>query len=142
VGGPLGAAHFVPTLRTLTTMTVDVRYLVDDVEATSRFYVDLLGFAEEGQWEGAPFRMLSRGELRLWLSAPGSSAARPMPDGSQPEPGGWNRFVIEVDDIEGGAARLRAAGVRFRGEIVSGPGGRQVVIEDPSGNPVELFRPA
>ena len=123
-------------------MTVDVRYLVDDVDLAAAFYLSHLGFDETGGWGGAPFRMLARGDLRLWLSAPGSSAARPMPDGAQPGPGGWNRFVIEVDEIEGEVSRLRGAGVRFRGGIVSGPGGEQVVIEDPSGNPVELFQPA
>jgi catechol 2,3-dioxygenase-like lactoylglutathione lyase family enzyme len=123
-------------------MTVDVRYMVDDVETAAGFYVRLLGFAEEGEWEGAPFRMLRRGDLRLWISGPGSSAARPMPDGSQPAPGGWNRFVIEVDDIDAEGARLREAGVPFRSPIVSGPGGKQAVLDDPSGNPVELFQPA
>jgi catechol 2,3-dioxygenase-like lactoylglutathione lyase family enzyme len=123
-------------------MTVDVRYLVDDVAAASALYVDRLGFVEEGDWEGAPFRMLRRGELRLWISGPGSSAGRPMPDGAVPGPGGWNRFVIEVDDIEAEVARLREGGVPFRSEIVTGPGGKQAVLEDPSGNPVELFQPA
>lgn len=129
--GPVGFA----------TMTVEVRYLVQDVDAAAAFYLGLLGFTEEKSW-GAPFRMLSRGELRLWVSGPGSSAARPMPDGALPEPGGWNRFVVEVDDIEAEVTRLREAGVRFRNDIVTGPGGKQVVIEDPSGNPVELFQPA
>jgi catechol 2,3-dioxygenase-like lactoylglutathione lyase family enzyme len=123
-------------------MTVDVRYMVDDVETAAGFYVRLLGFAEEGEWGGAPFRMLRRGDLRLWISGPGSSAARPMPDGAQPAPGGWNRFVIEVDDIDADVARLREAGVPFRSAIVSGPGGKQAVLDDPSGNPVELFQPA
>lgn len=122
-------------------MTVEVRYLVHDVNAAAEFYLSHLGFTDEENW-GAPFRMLSRGELRLWVSGPESSAARSMPDGSQPEPGGWNRFVVEVDDIEAEVARLRDAGVRFRNDIVTGPGGKQVVIEDPSGNPVELFQPA
>ena len=123
-------------------MTVDVRYLVDDVEAAVAFYLRHLGFTEEGVWEGAPFRMLRRGDLRLWISGPGSSASRPMPDGATPEPGGWNRFVVEVDDIEAEVARLRDAGVAFRSEIVSGPGGKQAVLDDPAGNPVELFQPA
>ena len=122
-------------------MTVEVRYLVDDVDAAADFYLTHLGFSEAENW-GAPFRLLARGELRLWVSGPGSSAARPMPDGAEPAPGGWNRFVIEVDDIEIEVARLRAAGVRFRNDIVTGPGGKQVVIEDPAGNPVELFQPA
>ena len=123
-------------------MTVDVRYLVDDVEAAVAFYLRHLGFSEEGRWEGAPFRMLRRGDLRLWISGPGSSASRPMPDGATPAPGGWNRFVVEVDDIEAEVARLRAAGVGFRSEVVSGPGGKQAVLDDPAGNPVELFQPA
>jgi catechol 2,3-dioxygenase-like lactoylglutathione lyase family enzyme len=123
-------------------MPVEVRYLVDDVEAASAFYLRHLGFSEGGDWEGAPFRMLRRGDLRLWISGPGSSASRPMPDGATPEPGGWNRFVVEVDDIEAEVARLRDAGVQFRSEVVSGPGGKQAVLDDPAGNPVELFQPA
>jgi catechol 2,3-dioxygenase-like lactoylglutathione lyase family enzyme len=123
-------------------MTVDVRYLVDDVEAAAAFYLGHLGFVEEGDWQGAPFRMIRRGDLRLWISGPGSSAARPMPDGTVPAPGGWNRFVVEVDDIEAEVTRLREAGVGFRSEIVTGPGGRQAVLDDPAGNPVELFQPA
>lgn len=123
-------------------MTVDVRYLVDDVEAAAAFYLAHLGFSEEGDWDGAPFRMLRRGDLRLWISGPGSSASRPMPDGATPAPGGWNRFVVEVDDMEAEVARLRGAGVGFRSEIVSGPGGKQAVFDDPAGNPVELFQPA
>ena len=122
-------------------MTVDVRYLVNDVDAASDFYLRHLGFTEAEHW-GAAFRSLTRGDLHLWVSGPGSSAARPMPDGAQPVSGGWNRFVLTVEDIEAEVTRLRAAGVRFRNDIVSGPGGKQVVIEDPSGNPVELFQPA
>lgn len=86
--------------------------------------------------------MLARGELRLWLSGPGSSAARPMPDDRLPAPGGWNRIVIEVDDIDGSVDRLRARGVSVRSDVVRGPGGAQCVIDDPDGNPVELFQPA
>ena len=123
-------------------MAVSVRYLVDDVDAVSSFYVSLLGFREVGDWAGAPFRMLERGDLVLWVSGPGSSAGRPMPDGAQPGPGGWNRFVIEVDDIADDVQRLTAAGVSFRGPIVRGPGGAQAVLDDPAGNPVELFQPA
>jgi catechol 2,3-dioxygenase-like lactoylglutathione lyase family enzyme len=124
-------------------MAVSVRYLVEHVDTTSAFYLEHLGFTEVGDWgAGAPFTMVERGDLTLWISGPGSSAARPMPDGSRPEPGGWNRFVIEVDDIQAEVERLRAAGVRFRNDIVTGPGGKQVVIEDPAGNPVELFEPA
>jgi catechol 2,3-dioxygenase-like lactoylglutathione lyase family enzyme len=123
-------------------MPIDVRYLVDDVEAASAFYLRHLGFSEEGDWAGAPFRMLRRGDLRLWISGPGSSASRPMPDGATPEAGGWNRFVLEVDDIQAEVVRLRDAGVVFRSEVVSGPGGKQAVLDDPAGNPVELFQPA
>jgi len=122
-------------------MPVEVRYLVDDVDAAADFYLMHLGFTEAENW-GAPFRLLTRDELHLWVSGPASSAARPMPDGAQPAPGGWNRFVITVDDIDAEVTRLRHAGVRFRNDVVSGPGGRQVVIEDPSGNPIELFQPA
>ena len=114
--------------------------MVHDVPAVSAFYLERLGFAMEQDF-GAAFMMLARGELRLWLSGPGSSAARPMPDGREPSPGGWNRLVIEVDDIEAEVARLRDVGVTFRNEIVRGPGGAQILIEDPAGNPVELFQP-
>src|SRR4051794_3264342 len=114
-------------------MPVDVRYLVDDVEAASAFYLRHLGFSEEGNWAGAPFRMLRRGDLRLWISGPGSSASRPMPDGATPVAGGWNRFVLEVDDIEAEVVRLRDAGVGFRSEVVSGPDGKQAVLDDPAG---------
>jgi catechol 2,3-dioxygenase-like lactoylglutathione lyase family enzyme len=123
-------------------MSVSVRYLVDDVEAVSAFYVTHLGFREMGDWGGAPFRMLERGDLVLWVSGPGSSAGRPMPDGARPAPGGWNRFVLEVDDIEAEVQRLQAAGVHFRGPRVTGPGGTQAVLDDPAGNPVELFQSA
>jgi catechol 2,3-dioxygenase-like lactoylglutathione lyase family enzyme len=122
-------------------MSVSVRYMVPDVPAAASFYVDRFGFQVQQDF-GEPFAMLSLGELRLWLSGPQSSAARPMPDGAQPVAGGWNRFVIEVDDIEAEVARLQGEGVEFRNDIVRGPGGAQVVIEDPAGNPVELFQPA
>lgn len=121
--------------------TVYVRYLVDDVGAAADFYTAQLGF--ELVWRaGAAFAEIARGHLHLLLSGPASSAARPMPDGRQPEPGGWNRIHLLVDDIVAEADRLRAAGVTFRGEIVRGPGGAQIVFEDPAGNPVELFQPA
>jgi predicted enzyme related to lactoylglutathione lyase len=90
---------------------------------------------------GAPFAMVSRGDLRLWLSGPGSSARRPMPDGASPVSGGWNRLVLEVPDLPATVANLRRAGARFRNEIVTGPGGKQILIDDPSGNPIELFEP-
>ncbi len=124
--------------------SVSVRYIVDDVDAAILFYCGQLGF-EEVMRPAPPFAMLSRGDLRLLLSAPsrggpgGGGAA--MPDGTMPEPGGWNRFQIEVDDLDAVVARLRDGGARFRNEIVTGVGGRQVLVEDPAGNPVELFEP-
>ena len=117
-----------------------VRYLVDDVDEAVAFYTEQLGFALEEQMGGA-FALVSRDDLTLWLSGPQSSAARPMPDGRRPAPGGWNRIHLIVDDIEAEVARLRAAGVPFRNEVVRGPGGAQIVLDDPSGNPVELFQP-
>ena len=117
-----------------------IRYLVHDVDAALDFYVNRLGFELVQRW-GPPFAMVRRDDLTLWLSGPDSSAARPMPDGAQPAPGGWNRLVLEVDDLDARVAALRATGVHARGDIVSGPGGRQWLIEDPSGNPVELFTP-
>jgi catechol 2,3-dioxygenase-like lactoylglutathione lyase family enzyme len=118
-----------------------VRYLVADVEASVRFYVDRLGFEVRQQYGGA-FAMVARDGLTLWLAGPASSAARPMPDGRAPEPGGWNRFVLETSDLAALVADLRAAGVSFRNDIVTGPGGSQILCEDPSGNVVELFQPA
>ena len=118
----------------------NVRYLVTDVDAALAFYVGRLGFELVERW-GPPFAMVRRGDLTLWLSGPGTSAARPMPDGAQPVPGGWNRLVLEVDKFDATIATLRAAGARFRNDVVTGPGGRQILVEDPSGNPVELFEP-
>jgi catechol 2,3-dioxygenase-like lactoylglutathione lyase family enzyme len=118
-----------------------VRYLVDDVEAAVSFYAEHLGFALDRRM-GPAFAVVSRGDLSLWLSGPQSSAARPMPDGRRPEPGGWNRLVVEVDDLEATVAELKQAGFGFRNEIVTGPGGKQILLEDRSGNPVELFEPA
>jgi catechol 2,3-dioxygenase-like lactoylglutathione lyase family enzyme len=119
---------------------VHVRYLVDDVDAAVAFYTTHLGF--ELRTSMAPaFADVVRGNLRLLLSGPTSSAARPMPDGRQPEPGGWNRIHLLVDDIESEVDRLRAAGVPFRSDVVRGPGGAQLVLEDPAGNPIELFQP-
>jgi catechol 2,3-dioxygenase-like lactoylglutathione lyase family enzyme len=118
-----------------------VRYLVDDVDAAVAFYTRHLGFALEEQM-GSAFALVTRDDLTLWLSGPQSSAARPMPDGRQPEPGGWNRLVLTVDDLDAAVEDLRAAGVRFRNEIVRGPGGKQIVLDDSAGNAVELFQPA
>lgn len=118
-----------------------VRYLVDDVAAAVDFYTRHLGFALEQQM-GAPFALVVRDDLRVWLSGPGSSAARPMSDGARPGPGGWNRLVLEVPNLQAALDSMKNAGVRFRNEIVSGPGGKQVLAIDPSGNVVELFEPA
>jgi catechol 2,3-dioxygenase-like lactoylglutathione lyase family enzyme len=123
--------------------TVSVRYIVDDVDAAIAFYEEALGFTEI--MHPAPaFAMLSRGDLRLLLSAPGGGpggGGQAMPDGTLPRPGGWNRFAIEVADLAATVDRLRAAGARFRNEIVTGVGGKQILLEDPSGNLVELFEP-
>jgi catechol 2,3-dioxygenase-like lactoylglutathione lyase family enzyme len=119
---------------------VSVRYLVDDVEAAVAFYTTHLGFAPLSNAAPA-FADVTRGNLRLLLSGPTSSAGRAMPDGRRPGPGGWNRIHLIVDDIATEFERLRAAGVSFRSGIVRGPGGAQVVLDDPSGNPVELFQP-
>jgi catechol 2,3-dioxygenase-like lactoylglutathione lyase family enzyme len=120
---------------------VNVRYMVDDVQAAVDFYTGHLGFALRSSAAPA-FADVSRGHLRLLLAGPASSAGRPMPDGRKPAPGGWNRIHFIVDDIEAEVARLRAEGVSFRNEIVTGPGGKQILAEDPSGNVVELFQPA
>jgi catechol 2,3-dioxygenase-like lactoylglutathione lyase family enzyme len=117
-----------------------VRYLVDDVDAAVAFYTGHLGFALE-QRMGPAFALVSRGDLTLWLSGPQSSAARPMPDGSRPGPGGWNRLVLEVEDLEAEVERLKRAGLSFRNAIVTGPGGKQILLEDSAGNPIELFEP-
>ena len=118
-----------------------IRYLVDDVAASIDFYTRHLGF-ELGFDMSPAVAEVRRGDLRLLLSGPTSSAARPMPDGRQPEPGGWNRLHFHVEDIAAEVERLRAAGVGFRSDVVRGPGGSQIVLDDPSGNPVELFQPA
>ena len=120
--------------------TVNVRYMVDDVERAVDFYTTHFGFSLLTDMAPA-FADILRGNLRLLLSGPTSSAGRPMPDGRRPEPGGWNRIHLIVDDIDAEIARLREAGVPFRNEIVSGPGGKQILAEDPAGNPIELFQP-
>ncbi len=122
--------------------TVSVRYIVNDVDAAIAFYCEHLGF-DEVMHPAPTFAMLSRGDLRLVLSAPGGGpgGGGAMPDGSVPEPGGWNRFSIEVDDLAAIVDRLRAAGAHFRNDIVTGVGGKQILVDDPSGNPVELFEP-
>jgi catechol 2,3-dioxygenase-like lactoylglutathione lyase family enzyme len=120
---------------------INVRYMVDDVDESIDFYTRHFGF-ELGHNASPAFAEVIRGKLRLLLAGPKSSAGRPMPDGRKPEPGGWNRIHFIVDDIAAEVERLRAAGLSFRNEIVSGPGGRQILLDDPSGNPIELFQPA
>jgi catechol 2,3-dioxygenase-like lactoylglutathione lyase family enzyme len=125
----------------MTDELVSVRYMVNDVESSIDFYTRHFGF--ELRQNAAPaFADVVRGRLRLLLAGPRSSAGRPMPDGRQPSPGGWNRVHFVVDDIAGEVERLRAAGLSFRNDIVTGPGGQQILLDDPSGNPIELFQPA
>jgi predicted enzyme related to lactoylglutathione lyase len=118
-----------------------VRYLVRDVDEAIAFYTEGLGFTCERQF-GPAMAILRRDDLTLWLAGPLASATKPMPDGRQPEPGGWNRFVIQVDDLDVVVNSLRERATTFRNEIITGPGGRQILCEDPSGNPIELFQPA
>jgi catechol 2,3-dioxygenase-like lactoylglutathione lyase family enzyme len=118
-----------------------VRYLVDDVGVSVAFYVEQLGFAEVERY-GPAMAIVRRDDLDLWLAGPPSSAARPMPDGREPEPGGWARIVVSVDDIDAAVERLRAAGAIFRNDVIEGPGGRQILLDDPSGNGIELFEPS
>lgn len=118
-----------------------VRYIVHDVDAAVAFYRDRLGFALQQQF-GPAMAIVKRDDLTLWLAGPPSSAARPMLDGRKPEPGGWSRFVLQVDDLAATVASLRTHGVKFRNDIVTGPGGQQILCEDPSGNCIELFEPA
>ena len=118
-----------------------VRYFVQDVGEAIAFYTERLGFRLEQQF-GPAMAILSRDDLTLWVAGPAASAARPMPDGRRPEPGGWNRFVLQVEDLAAVVARLGGQGVHFRNEIVRGPGGQQILCEDPSGNVIELFEPA
>ena len=119
---------------------VSVRYMVDDVEKAVAFYTGFLDFEVLNAFP--PFADVARGNLRLLLRGPASSAGRAMPDGGRPGPGGWNRIHLIVDDIEAHVARLRAAGAKFRNDIIEGPGGKQILLLDPSGNVVELFQPA
>ena len=120
---------------------VSVRYMVDDVEKAVAFYSKVLGFEVLTKFAPA-FADVARGNLRLLLSGPTSSAGRPMPDGAKPGPGGWNRIHLIVEDIEAEVARLRAAGAQFRNDILAGPGGKQILLQDPAGNVVEIFQPA
>ena len=120
---------------------VSVRYMVDDVDAAVTFYTKMLGFDLTFS-AGPPFAEVRRGNLRLLLAGPQSSAGRPMSDGAKPGPGGWNRIHFVVDDIDAEVARLRDADAHFRNDIVEGPGGKQILLLDPSGNIVELFQPA
>jgi catechol 2,3-dioxygenase-like lactoylglutathione lyase family enzyme len=115
-----------------------IRYLVNDVDVALEFYINILGFELVKKW-GPPFAMVKRGDLALWLSGPGSSASRPLADGSKPVPGGWNRLVLETDDLASLVEKLKRSGAQLRSDVVSGPGGKQVLVNDPSGNPVELF---
>lgn len=117
----------------------EFRYIVNDVEQALQFYVGVLGF-RLAQKFGPAMAIVAKGDLSLWLAGPMSSAAQPMPDGSRPQPGGWSRIVLQVENIEGDIARLSEAGARFRSGIVQGPGGKQVLCEDPSGNVIELFQ--
>ena len=120
---------------------INVRYMVDDVQASIDFYTRHLGF--ELRTSASPaFADVTRGNLRLLLSGPASSAGRPMPDGARPGPGGWNRIHLIVDDLAAEVARLQQAGLQFRNDVVTGPGGSQILLEDPSGNVIELFQPA
>jgi catechol 2,3-dioxygenase-like lactoylglutathione lyase family enzyme len=124
-------------------MSVSVRYIVKDVDAAVAFYTGLLGFKVD-MHPGPGFASLSRGDLRLLLNRPGGGggAGQSMPDGRVPAPGGWLRFQLEVPDIEAAVARLKAAGAILRSEVITGQGGKQVIVDDPSGNPIELFQPA
>jgi len=116
------------------------RYIVDDVDRAVEFYIEAFGFELKQRFP--PFASLTRDDLEIWISGPATSARKPMPDGSSPEPGGWNRIVIAVEDIDATVAELRERGATFRNEPLTGPGGTQVLIEDPSGNPIEVFQPA
>ena len=116
-----------------------VRYIVDDVETAAAFYTKHLGFSVRQKFPA--IAILAKDDLTLWLAGPTASASRPMPDGAKPQPGGWNRFVVTVDDLEATVARLKAEGVQFRNDTVVGPGCRQILVLDPAGNVIELFQP-
>lgn len=126
--------------RTKGRALANFRYIVSDVDAAVAFYTAALEFELEEQY-GSAMAIVRRDDITLWLAGPASSAALPMPDGSKPIPGGWNRLVIEVADISVAVDGLRASGARLRNEIVTGPGGKQILVEDPSGNPIEIFQP-
>lgn len=115
--------------------------MVNDVDKAVEFYTQILGFSLDERW-GPAFAIVSNGDLKLWISGPETSAARAMPDGRVPQPGGWNRLVLEVDDIHSLVNKLKKTDAVFRNEIISGPGGSQILVEDPSGNPIELFQAA
>lgn len=117
----------------------NIRYMVNDVDKAVEFYTEMLGFTLDERW-GPAFAIVSSADLKLWISGPETSAARAMPDGRVPQPGGWNRLVLEVDDIHALVNKLKQAGAVFRNEVISGPGGSQVLVEDPSGNPIEIFQ--
>ena len=117
-----------------------VRYIVEDVDQAVAFYTAHLGFTLVQQF-GPAMAIIEQGDLQLWLAGPPASASKPMPDGAKPVPGGWSRIVVSVDDLEPLVAELRGKGVTFRNDVLSGPGGRQILCEDPSGNPIELFQP-
>ena len=122
-------------------MPVAIRYIVSNVDESIAFFVDALGFALERQF-GPNMAIVTRDDATVWLAGPGASASQPMPDGTRPEPGGWSRLVLVVDDLDGLVDTLRARGAPFRNEILKGPGGRQILVDDPSGNCIELFEPA
>ena len=117
----------------------NIRYMVNDVDKAVEFYIQMLGFTLDEHW-GPAFAIVSNADLKLWISGPETSAARAMPDGRVPQPGGWNRLVLEVDDIHSLVDKLKQTGTVFRNDVISGPGGSQVLVEDPSGNPIELFQ--
>lgn len=149
-GGPSSAAHADEAAPKPRFLPAAVRYQVKDVERSVAFYTQHLGFTESGPFGGAkpdlpkgtPFASVSNGPLILWLSGPASSGSRPLPDGRAQTPGGWNRIALQVDDLQRCVTELKQAGLHFRNEIVAGPGGKQIQLEDPDGNPVELFEPA